>query len=85
MTIVTAVELRNFGTVRERGGVLCKSTGMVPEGEQRASLSDWGVYIAGVASVLIWILKMLADKSKGVQKSLLRDRDGAMPQSCAQL
>ena len=54
---------------------------MVPEGEQRASLSDWGVYIAGVASVLIWILKMLADKSKGVQKSLHRDRDGAMPQS----
>ena len=42
------------------------------------SLSDWGVYIAGVGAVLIWVLKALADKSKTEQRTLHRSRDAML-------
>jgi len=39
---------------------------------ERTPLIEWGTYIAGVASVLIWLLKLLGDKSKAAQKKLHR-------------
>jgi hypothetical protein len=33
---------------------------------------------AGVASVLIWLLKAVGERSKKVQKDLYRSRDGAL-------
>ena len=47
-------------------------------GARPTSLSDWGVYIAGVASVLIWLLKALADRSKTDQKARHRDRSALL-------
>ena len=41
------------------------------------SLSDFGIYTAGVASVLIWVLKTLGERAKRAQKDRHRDREGA--------
>ena len=51
------------------------------EAEERTSLSEWGIYIAGVASVLIWLLKAFSDKSKNKQQRVRKDRNGVYKQT----
>jgi hypothetical protein len=43
--------------------------------EERTSIAEWGIYVAGVASVLIWLLKFVGDLTKKSHKGS-GDQDG---------